>query len=352
MLAGIQYLRAVAAILVVFDHAEAIAAKEKYYGAYAFGQWFAGGAVGVDIFFVLSGFIIAYVTLSSNDLSPRLGFSEFIRRRFNRIIPFMWICIISYAALRYFARGDFDFWSAVRALTLWPIGEVMPKQIWTLRHEFLFYFVFGLCFIRFGGFYSRLFCVLYLASPLVVLTYYPQHLSTGWVGELAEFLFSGFNLLFLFGLVLGCWVRRKSNLPVINLGFMYFLLMGCSLALICRWIGYDWNNPFVILGIGVICTAMVFLGVITTSGGEYSKVNKLGLILGNASFSIYLTHDTFLSAIFGFLSSGFLMVDVRIVVLLGALSSILGGIVVYYYVEIKIIGLFSKFNFNNFKVVR
>ena len=73
MLFNVQVLRAIAALLVVHAHAS---------GPSGLGlKWF-GGTSGVDLFFVISGFIIAYVT--SQDAS------QFMKRRLLRIVPIYW----------------------------------------------------------------------------------------------------------------------------------------------------------------------------------------------------------------------------------------------------------------------
>ena len=142
-LIGIQYLRGIAAILVVLSHAEGMANQDKYFGTKAWNGILHQGSLGVSLFFVISGFIIAYVALAENTLAPRLNIVRFLKKRAVRILPFMWICIIGYAILRYLGRGSFYPTLYIRAMVLWPIGEISPNVIWTLRHEMLFYFVFS-----------------------------------------------------------------------------------------------------------------------------------------------------------------------------------------------------------------
>jgi peptidoglycan/LPS O-acetylase OafA/YrhL len=80
---SIQYLRAIAAILVVYAHSlnfigNGNSIQANFYYLKNF------GAIGVDIFFVISGFIITYVSYNLNGLND---FIVFIKKRFVRINP-------------------------------------------------------------------------------------------------------------------------------------------------------------------------------------------------------------------------------------------------------------------------
>ena len=67
----IQGLRALAAILVTLFHA----------------KWVSGGFIGVDIFYVISGFLITGLLLREIDRSGTINFKEFYSRRFKRLLP-------------------------------------------------------------------------------------------------------------------------------------------------------------------------------------------------------------------------------------------------------------------------
>src|SRR5579871_6566002 len=87
---SLQAVRAAASLLVVFYHAQSV--LEIHYGFTAFGGMFANGNKGVDLFFVLSGFIMVYIHAGDIGRAERLGHYAFAR--FTRIYPMVWVVSI------------------------------------------------------------------------------------------------------------------------------------------------------------------------------------------------------------------------------------------------------------------
>jgi len=83
--------RGIAAFLVVLDDAGYLVAENRYFGQDAFGGLLLDGHVGVDFFFVLSGFIIATVHLP--DIGDRTRLGHYAGRRFFRIMPPYWMIL-------------------------------------------------------------------------------------------------------------------------------------------------------------------------------------------------------------------------------------------------------------------
>lgn len=89
--AEIDGLRAIAVVSVIFYHAQMV----------LFGRdWFEDGFIGVDIFFVISGYLITRIILSELELKGSFSFLNFYQRRARRILPMLFVVIfvsISYA---------------------------------------------------------------------------------------------------------------------------------------------------------------------------------------------------------------------------------------------------------------
>jgi peptidoglycan/LPS O-acetylase OafA/YrhL len=152
MIGGLQMLRGLAATLVVLFHLQAAAVAEGFSPGIL--GWFSGGEAGVDVFFVLSGFVIFHAALGRPDWDA----ARFLRQRFWRIVPPYWaalaLTLLALAALGV-TQGDWEGWPgpgriAVSALLL-PLPDQVMAVAWTLTVEGLFYLLFAATFFRFGA---------------------------------------------------------------------------------------------------------------------------------------------------------------------------------------------------------
>ena len=203
-LAGIQYLRAIAAIAVVIDHAIAMAEFDKYFGERApFFDFFVKGGLGLYLFFVISGFIIVVSSLEKKTLRPQKGVLEFYKARVIRIVPMMWLAIVSYAFMRFLGRsGSYDVAPYLNAMFLLPFGDYDPNNIWTLRQEMIFYVVFAISFLAGWRWGKAAFFIWVLISVLVLVgVVLPRY-------EVVSNIFYFGNILFMAGVVVGLVYQR------------------------------------------------------------------------------------------------------------------------------------------------
>lgn len=168
-LRSLQALRFIAAALVVYAHAvdSGLATGARPLVAGTTLENF--GAIGVDIFFVISGFIITRTAQRAQDAV------QFWRDRLLRILPLYWLLSIPAAAI---AIGHDGFHPATLLTTLlfWPIwGQFAAPYItvgWTLSFEMLFYLCMGLTRLRLDPrwllavFFSLLLANIISPSPL------------------------------------------------------------------------------------------------------------------------------------------------------------------------------------------
>ncbi|MCK0151665.1 acyltransferase [Marivita sp. S6314] len=148
----IQVLRGVAATLVAGHHLQRASLAEG--GDPGLFQVFDGGAIGVDIFFVISGFIIFYVST----LRPAQSGRDFIQARFWRIVPPYWAILTLYvlaATTLAYGLGQPDALPDLRSLIVSYLLLPYPDHViiiaWTLAIELLFYALFAATFFGRNG---------------------------------------------------------------------------------------------------------------------------------------------------------------------------------------------------------
>lgn len=151
-IANIQLLRGIAAFLVVAEHT-----KNAVFTVYlkadpaAFAVALFPFGFGVDIFFVISGFVMAY---SSERLHGSTGaWRSFLWRRMIRVAPLYWVTtvalIIFFVVTRDAQWHDASWWSVIGSFlfipTLNSAGQPLPIYSvgWTLNHEMFFYAIFA-----------------------------------------------------------------------------------------------------------------------------------------------------------------------------------------------------------------
>ena len=147
---GIQALRFVAAMLVVLAHSTAMVNERMHLDMF---KWRAGWS-GVDIFFVISGFVMA---ISSRTLLQRAnGWKIFITRRLIRIVPLYWVAttlkLATIIALPTLALDSpLELWNTIASYLFIPtfddkslLAAPLLKVGWTLNYEMFFYAIFTL----------------------------------------------------------------------------------------------------------------------------------------------------------------------------------------------------------------
>lgn len=278
MILSLQYMRAVAALMVVAYH---IGAALQRTGGSADTFSFAAGNAGVDIFFVLSGFIILQST-RENGVGP----IEFLWRRIVRIVPLYWLLTLLIANVAIIAPSvlkstQFDGWHLLASLGFVPfehptLHEPLPLLIpgWTLNYEMAFYAVFGLALL----FPQRL----QVPAVLGVLI---AAVSVRWLipyNFIGAFYTLPIILEFGCGMLIAEAYRNgvRISVPVCALFVGVGSLGLATLVQIGTWRSFTCGLP----------TALVVIGVVFLERERAFSAWRFPLFLGNASYSIYLTH--------------------------------------------------------------
>jgi exopolysaccharide production protein ExoZ len=271
MILGIQYLRAIAALMVVFHH------SRNFFGSHGH-ELTSVGAAGVDIFFVISGFVMAYST-QNFDIRGQFSrqASHFLQSRIVRIVPLYWLALLWQAQgeiingdLTFGLIGDFFFiprYHPENLRYIWPI--LTPG--WTLNYEMFFYLIFGMAMLTGRARYVVIITALMAFSALGLFVHSDN--------ALVRFYTSPLLLEFLFGIVLYKGRDYYAGLISRNVAFVVLILGFALLAMGNQHLGR-------FLADGIPAVFIVGAAIIVFE----NKRLPLLKLLGDASYSIYITH--------------------------------------------------------------
>jgi exopolysaccharide production protein ExoZ len=284
-LRSLQALRGVACLAVVALH---LSAFEEIAGArrplVAWTRPF--GWAGVDLFFVLSGFIITWT--QSKNLGRPAAASSYLFRRLWRIYPVYWVAwmgaVIADFWLTARSLGDHGGATAcVTQLLLWPwdLGVVYVGVAWSLTYEVMFYFLFTtFILLPRSWFVGALagWTVMVLVTPFVL----PPATVSMWlpVAPLTcEFL-------------VGCWTALACRRFTSRVGWSLMIgILGLVVGLIYLNLGLGMHSPWRAVLLGPPAGLVVYALTAWERGGTLQLPVWLCRI-GDASYSIYLTHWT------------------------------------------------------------
>lgn len=276
-LAGIQFGRAVAAILVVLYHGGRM--LPQYLGNIGLAKYFEYGNAGVDFFFVLSGFIIFYI--HGKDIGQPSQLRNYLLRRFTRIYPIYWV-VTAFVIALLVAKGDWAGLSpshVVRSLVLFPDdSDPVVGVAWTLCHEMTFYLVFAALIAsrKLGG-------VLILAwLALVVLGIFHPHQQSN-----IKFLESSYHIEFALGALAAYCVRKypvTAAPGLMVIGLMAFAVVGTQFNDLAIRV------PVAGRGMYGAASALIIFGLAVWERSGKISFPRWASFLGAASYSIYLIH--------------------------------------------------------------
>jgi exopolysaccharide production protein ExoZ len=255
---AIHYLRAVAALMVVWFHIHYSVQLMR-----PFGQPYMWMQHGVDIFFVISGFVM---TLSTDENTPSAR--DFFARRVERIVPLYWIMTLVTMSL---SKWEWPlviasiFFLPVLHSSNGPFQPLLPPG-WTLNYEMFFYSLFAISLILNKDW--RFWFMMVTLCGLVLVG------SQTTSGTTFSFYTSPIVLEFLVGMAIA---RYRWRLPVaaVPLGFALMAF----------------GKPPIIGGVdfGQILPAAVIVAGTLPLEGRLPQLRLMDL-LGDASYAIYLTH--------------------------------------------------------------
>jgi peptidoglycan/LPS O-acetylase OafA/YrhL len=276
---GLQALRFLAAFFVLIIHSTFYASERLDKNFVVWNR----GATGVDIFFVLSGFVMIYSSVRL--MKSRDGWRVFSERRIARIVPMYWLAttlklITMLLTAGFVLHAHFSWITVVCSYLFLPtrnIDGVLAPLLgvgWTLIFEMFFYFLFALALFLRVDVYKLVGIVL---SLLAIGAYFRQ---PDWPP--VSFYLNTISLEFFLGMIIGHLCLKNWHLP--RWIALVFIPLGFFLLL------YPWpdvNAPRILLT-GVPAALIVW----ATAALEDSLgwIPRWVIYLGDASYVIYLFH--------------------------------------------------------------
>ena len=288
---GIQIMRGLAALMVVFGHilheARNLEPDAGVANILESLQLFPWGAVGVHIFFVISGFVIVYT-------SPKMagsleGIKLFLLRRFTRVVPLYWfytslMILALFVVPAAIGTARIDWMHFLQSYLFIPhdrpAGGIRPVLSlgWTLNYEIYFYLVFGL-FLCWG--HRTAFALLALFFVLTTALGFaaPESWSAiyFWTRPVVFAFLAGAGLAMLY--------LRDVVLPRIY--FWPLMAAGMAILSLLIWPGREaFSDLAVMIAAGVIFLTAAGL----TDQKEHNRPPGIFAAMGNSSYSLYLSH--------------------------------------------------------------
>jgi peptidoglycan/LPS O-acetylase OafA/YrhL len=332
---AVQLLRALAAAMVVFGHLKGAAwTHQDELGPFSRIAFF--GGAGVDLFFAISGFIIVHAGLRL--LNERNPGRTFLIRRLARIVPLYWgVTMLPLAAAALLGRDLPPIKSVLMSLLFIPYdrsgtGEYYPlcDLGWTLNYEIEFYVLFAFWMIigkaRCVGLAVASLCLIVIAGAVIAPT---EGVLYFWSRPIILEFAGGMGLAALYNAG-RLQLSRAPRIALVTIALALYVVDPLGLIPLSR----TPNELIRVIGWGVPGLLML-LAALSNPFAPRSRLARGGVLLGDASFALYLLHPFAITAFRRLIAGlplpygtgGWLLVG------LGFVVACAGSIVAYLYLE-------------------
>ncbi len=284
----VELFRGIAALLVVIAH---------------YGPFFVGDIgplkiafTGVDLFFVLSGFVFAPYYFGKT-----LHWPAFALRRVFRIFPLYWLALAAYIGLNHAqglpVRHVVEHFALAQTLVSPEIAFYYNPAFWSLPVELEYYLLLALLapHIRGTSRFLTLFAAALLAHQWVIFNLPASDQSTVSTAGLLFFHLPGILIEFLLGALVWRWARRHRPS-----GKQRILLSALGLSALAG-LGWLFRHHPQVFEHGVLrgnlslsaafAYGLILLACANPATAPSAKLRKTALAVGNLSYGIYLFHN-------------------------------------------------------------
>lgn len=290
---SLQALRGIAALGVLFFHLRAV--ESKYIpGEAVLGTAAAHADAGVDLFFVISGFVMAHV--GRGRFSGFSAAGVFLMKRAWRVLPLYWLfttlTVVLMMTFPAIVNSSYPDQSVIRSYLLIPHTQLPVLAVgWTLIHEAYFYIVFAIAIAIIA---ERALTVCLIGWAAVIA--YAHIDGYQEMTPLRQLLISPLTFEFIVGVLAGLhW--RKLPLRLAHAMMVTGVALFLAAAIGFAHLTISAPDPWLRTAIFGSASVLLVLGwVMHESRGEVRVPSSL-FSLGNSSYSLYLSHIFVISAV-------------------------------------------------------
>ena len=287
---SIQFLRGFAALAVVVHHTGGYV-KRYFEPTLLFEDKFSIGFAGVDLFFVISGFIIHFT--SKNYLNNPSKLKEYLKKRFIRVYPIYWIIttilfISSWLIVEILDKNIFSIGypntliAYIQTYLLLPLHFAINPVTWTLSYELFFYLCFAILIIS-----KRLWMI---PALILAVSFYNIFINIPEIVEVKlnyfNFIFSGYNFEFMFGFLI---YPLYEKIKLSNIISVILLIISISIIALFGYDIGDYDSYKRVLTFG-LPSGLILLSLLNLENNNAISFPKITLTLGDASYALYLIH--------------------------------------------------------------
>lgn len=294
--------RGVAILLVILQH---LAIRSNF----RFMEWANLGSLGVDVFFVISGYIITFRFLQERQRNSSIDLRAFYMRRCFRILPLVGAYLLTLFTLsRLFALGDYFHPSEILGSLLFfrnyqiaaTVGGVFTRHFWSLSIEEHFYIVWPALLLLLGN-RRALWLALSGAVACGAWRFYDSMHPDGWLGRMLPgsdpWLRQIRTDARIDGLLLGCAVAICLSSPRVH----EFVLRNFPketplLAAFLLLLNFQHANGWATFSSYGLISLMLVSTLVVQEGVVYRWLNSRALVwIGTISYSAYIWQQMFLA---------------------------------------------------------
>lgn len=305
---GLDHLRALAIIFVfLFHYIILTKGQPSWLPPFASFGW-----TGVDLFFVLSGFLISSQLFTNIKAGQFISFKTFFLKRFFRIIPAFWVTVAIYFCFPFFREKEalpplWKFLTFTQNINLNIKDFGTFSHAWSLCVEEHFYLLLPLTLLLFqylnltkyaywllivlfvSGLFIRIYCFDELYKPIMETEnswmYWYQYIYYPTYSRL-DGLLAGVGIAAVYHFSPNLWSKlsKYGNLFIVaSLGVFTTAYFLCADAL--SYSASVFGFPLVAIGFGFIV-----IGAISPTSFLYKWNSKITTYIASVSYAVYLTH--------------------------------------------------------------